>query len=68
MINRFGFNNFKIWREFGPVRFAPLTVLFGANSTGKTSVAQFLLMLKQTTESQDKKMVLNLGAPKLLLI
>jgi hypothetical protein len=28
------------------IRFAPLTVLFGANSSGKSSVAQFLLMLK----------------------
>jgi hypothetical protein len=64
MITSLGFSNFKIWRKFGPVRFAPLTVLFGANSSGKSSVAQFLLMLKQTTESQDKKMVFNVGSSK----
>lgn len=61
MITQFRFQNFKAWESFGPVRFAPLTVLFGSNSSGKSSVAQFLLMLKQTVESQDKKMVFNIG-------
>lgn len=64
MITRFGFKNFKAWENFGPVRFAPLTVLFGSNSSGKSSVAQFLLMLKQTAESPDRKMVFNIGNAK----
>jgi len=64
MITRFGFKNFKAWENFGPVRFAPLTVLFGSNSSGKSSVAQFLLMLKQTAESPDRKMVFNIGSAK----
>src|SRR5713101_8048772 len=64
MITRFGFKNFKAWEKFGSVRFAPLTVLFGSNSSGKRSVAQFLLMLKQTAESPDRKMVFNIGNAK----
>jgi predicted ATPase len=64
MITRFGFKNFKAWESFGPVRFAPLTVLFGSNSSGKSSMAQFLLMLKQTAESPDRKMVFNIGNAK----
>jgi hypothetical protein len=64
MITKFGFKNFKAWEAFGPVRFAPLTILFGSNSSGKSSVAQFLLMLKQTVESQDRKMVFNIGGSK----
>lgn len=64
MITRFGFKHFKAWEKFGPARFAPLTVLFGSNSSGKSSVAQFLLMLKQTAESPDRKMVFNVGNPK----
>jgi predicted ATPase len=64
MIKKFGFKNFKAWETFGPVRFAPLTVLFGSNSSGKSSVAQYLLMLKQTTESPDRKMVFNIGSAK----
>jgi predicted ATPase len=64
MITQLGFNNFKAWEHFGPTRFAPLTILFGSNSSGKSSVAQVLLVLKQTIESQDRKMVLNLGNTK----
>jgi len=64
MITHFGFKNFKAWQEFGPARFAPLTVLFGSNSSGKSSVAQFQLMLKQTVESPDRKTVFNIGSAK----
>lgn len=64
MITQLGFKNFKAWDTFGPVPFAPLTVLFGSNSSGKSSVAQFLLMLKQTAESPDRKMVFNIGSAK----
>ena len=64
MITKLGFRNFKAWQNFGPVRFAPLTVLFGSNSSGKSSVAQFLLMLKHTAESADRQMVFNIGSAK----
>jgi predicted ATPase len=53
--------NFKSWRNTGPIRLAPLTGLFGANSSGKTSILQVLLMLKQTVESPDRKRVLHTG-------
>lgn len=43
------------------MRFAPLTGFFGANSSGKTSILQFLLLLKQTAESLDRTQVLHLG-------
>lgn len=36
---------------------APITLFFGANSSGKSSIGQFLMMLKQTTESQDRRAV-----------
>lgn len=36
---------------------APLTLFFGANSSGKSSIGQFLMMLKQTAESSDRKAV-----------
>ena len=53
--------NFKAWRSTGDLRLAPLTVLFGTNSAGKTSLTQFLLMLKQTIESSDRTRVLHPG-------
>lgn len=64
MITQLEFKNFKAWEHFGPLRLAPLTILFGANSSGKSSVAQLLLMLKQTAESPDRKMVFNVGNDK----
>ena len=36
---------------------APITLFFGANSSGKSSIGQFLMMLKQTVESPDRKAV-----------
>ncbi len=43
------------------MRLAPITGLFGPNSSGKTSVIQLLLLLKQTLESTDRAQVLHLG-------
>lgn len=61
MITQLQIQNFKSWRDTGPMRFAPLTGFFGANSSGKTSILQFLLLLKQTAESLDRSQVLHLG-------
>ena len=50
MITELGAENFKSWKKTGALRVAPLTAFFGANSSGKTSLLQILLMLKQTVE------------------
>ena len=50
MITEFSVQNFKSWEDTGKLRFAPLTGFFGGNSSGKTSILQVLLMLKQTVE------------------
>ena len=50
MITELRAQNFKSWQGTGTLQFAPLTGLFGANSSGKTSILQVLLMLKQTVE------------------
>ena len=42
---------------------APITLFFGANSSGKSSIGQFLMMLKQTVESPDRKAVFYPGGP-----
>lgn len=44
--------NFKAWKDYGDIRLAPLTVLFGTNSAGKTSIPQLLLLLKQAANPQ----------------
>jgi len=62
MFKQISMTNFKSWRETGPVRMAPLTGFFGANSSGKSSLLQMLLLLKQTAESNDRNLVLNTGS------
>lgn len=61
MIDHLRIRSFKGWQDSGAIRLAPLTVLFGANSAGKTSLPHLLLMLRQTVESPDRKRVLHLG-------
>ena len=72
MITEFKVQNFKSWRYTSALDFAPLTGLFGANSSGKTSILQVLLMLKQTVERPsdwneplyfgDEESLVNLGS------
>lgn len=49
------------------MRLAPITGLFGANSSGKTSILQLLLMLRQTVESSDRSAVLEFGSERSLV-
>ena len=61
MLARLKLSNFKAWRESGDVRLAPVTLLLGENSTGKSSLLQSLLLMKQTAASPDRTVHLNLG-------
>lgn len=67
MLDRMKVERFKSWKETGEIRLAPLTALFGTNSSGKTSLLQLLLMLKQTVESTDRSQVLDLGDERSLV-
>jgi predicted ATPase len=56
--------NFKAWKDTKIINLAPLTVIFGGNSAGKSSLGHFLLALKQTATSTDRKRVFHLGDEK----
>ena len=60
MLRRIGLQNFKSWRELD-IELAPITLLFGANSSGKTAILQSLLMLKQTARGVDPGQHINFG-------
>ena len=60
MLKRLQFENFKSWHT-ADIEFAPITAFFGANSSGKSSILQFLLMLKQTKDSPDRNLALDFG-------
>ncbi len=61
MLTHLHIQNFKAWKDTGPIRLAPLTVIFGANSAGKSSLGHLLLALQQTARSTDRKRALHLG-------
>lgn len=61
MLKQLRIKNFKGWADTGKILMAPITLFFGANSSGKSSIGQFLMMLKQTAESPDRKAVLYPG-------
>ena len=61
MLTKLHLKNFKAWKDTGSIRLAPLTVIFGANSSGKSSLGHLLLALKQTALSTDRKRALHLG-------
>jgi predicted ATPase len=61
MITSLNLKNFKSWADSGRIEFGNITAFFGTNSSGKTSLLQSLLLLKQTTDSADRGRVFDLG-------
>lgn len=61
MLTSLQLRQFKAWADTGEVVLAPVTLLLGTNSSGKSSLTQSLLLLKQTVESPDRTIHLNLG-------
>ncbi len=61
MLKKLRIKNFKLWEDTGEIDMKPLTLFFGTNSSGKSSIGQFLMMLKQTAQSSDRQIVLYSG-------
>lgn len=61
MLTRLRLTNFKAWVDTGNVVLKPVTMLLGTNSSGKSTLIQSLLLLKQTVQSPDRTVHLNLG-------
>lgn len=55
--------NFKAFPDSGEIRLAPLTIVFGKNNTGKSSILQSLLILRQTLDAPGDVARLNLRGP-----
>lgn len=59
MFTEIGIENFKAYGKMQRIPLKPITLLYGPNSSGKSSLMQSLLLLKQTMEeSGDDKIVL----------
>ncbi len=50
MITEIGIENFKAFAKTARIPLKPITLLFGPNSSGKSSLIQAILMLRQTIE------------------
>ena len=61
MLRRMHLKNFKSWEDTEDVDLRPITGIFGTNSSGKTSLIQALLLLKQTVDSRDRGNVFHFG-------
>lgn len=59
MIQKISFQNYKAF-ERGEIKIKPITILLGANSVGKSSIINLLLMLQQTANSTNYKSALRL--------
>jgi len=60
MINNLNVKNFKAWESLD-ISFGKVTGIFGTNSSGKSSLLQMLLLLKQTKNTTDRNIVLDFG-------
>lgn len=59
MFTEIGIENFKAFAKMQKIPLKPITLLYGPNSSGKSSILQSLLLLKQTSEeSGDDSIVL----------
>lgn len=67
MLTQLQIKHFKAWRDTGSMPLAPLTVIFGANSSGKSSLGHLLLALKQTALLADRRRALHLGDENTLI-
>ncbi len=60
MLKHLSFRNFKSWKSMD-MQCAPITGIFGTNSSGKSSILQILLMLKQTKDATDRAVALDIN-------
>ncbi len=60
MLSELTFTNFKSWADV-QLPCGRITGVFGTNSSGKTSLIQFLLLMKQTKDATDRAISLELN-------
>src|SRR3990172_11509584 len=59
-IGQIQLKNFRCFSDSADIPLAPLTVIFGRNNSGKSTILQSLLLLRQTLDSPEYGPRLNL--------
>ncbi|TAX99795.1 AAA family ATPase [Rhizobium leguminosarum] len=67
MIKRWHLKNFKSFRDAAPLEMSQINVLAGANSSGKSSIIQSILLLKQTVQYGARSRPIAFNGPLLRL-
>ncbi|MEJ0093102.1 MAG: DUF3696 domain-containing protein [Methylocella sp.] len=67
MIKRWHLKNFKSFRNLPPLELSQINILAGANSSGKSSIIQSILLLKQTLQYGSEGRSITLNGPLLRL-
>ena len=55
MLQELTLSNFRIFGEKVSIRFRPITILIGRNSSGKSSIIKFFLMLQQSVSGSSSQ-------------
>lgn len=63
MITQFSIQNFKSIKNKVTIDLKPITILCGANSSGKSALIKALMLLKQTLDSRDTANAVSLDGP-----
>jgi predicted ATPase len=63
MLKKLSINGFKCFSNLTSIEFAPITIIIGPNNSGKSTILQSLLLIKQTVESKNESPVLQLNGP-----
>ncbi|WP_148294086.1 DUF3696 domain-containing protein [Azospirillum sp. B4] len=58
MLSEISIENFKAFGAKSHIPLAPITLIYGPNSSGKSSIIQSILLLKQTIESRNSGQIL----------
>lgn len=66
MLKEYQLKNFKAFADAAPLFIKPITLLYGPNSAGKSSIIQSLMLLKQTLEESEESDVVLLPKGKLV--
>ncbi|MDC5641068.1 AAA family ATPase, partial [Acinetobacter baumannii] len=48
MITNYSIENFKVFLTEANLKFAPITLIYGPNSSGKSSIIQSLIVLRES--------------------
>ena len=63
MIRQLSFGNFKSFKHQPAIDLAPISIFIGPNNSGKSTILQTLLLIKQTVECRYDELAVDISGP-----